>query len=545
MLSDTSKDVDVEGIEGIEEKTVVYIGNDNSYFEKIQNRFESYYEQEMFNFEKHHVKSAEESRRLFVKLIEKLPDIIYIDFSFHLQTYLNLVYVIRQNIYTQHIPIVGLINTRAILEDSVSSGVHFTHMKCGEHHDVIYDPYTLAFPYECQTITFTMAQPMKEVNIINSFKIHYITPIYIRCEGDINLDLGEIIKLETAIPKATLPSSHYRVKKIYTEDLYYNSRYGFDLEFLYLDKPKLEKDNSARGDIREKMVDYKLQLKRTKKRVHDWVLDNISGILENKIKILILDKDAWILSEDQVPQVPIGDLPFSIHCQTALTPKNLWPIEKLKPHIISFQFNKEREEKSDLQTLVTIVKKIMSIPEYRPFIVLFGNDKINSTEFQENYKYSQMISHSSNFKLETLAEMAKILQHKKEEEREDLIRNRVKQLKKKNPTKYKNLTRDDFIDQKFYIKPSHPLGKASCFHPITIHQINETEIFFTTNAKLEFGSFSMDFPIKMNIRLAPIIHDSKKYQYRGLIHSIGEEEKKALRQYINAEVFKEKKSASQ
>lgn len=566
-------------------RKIIYLGDDRSYWDNIKSRFLKTYNQTEFDFLKIHQEDPTKYQEVFLEILDIKPTIIYIDFSEDLNTQLKLAQLVRRDNSTAHIPIVGLVESQKDVRDCLTAGVPFIHIKCAEFHDVVYDPYFWAFPKEAKAAEYAKAKFSREAELIDDFRIGYITPTDIHAEGNIKLQKGEKIKLESAIPEKIIPSKNFIVKEIYTSNLYYDYTYGYDLEFVFVDEPevdenenedvlgeedekkRLKKINDAKMNRRQKLAEYEDHLQRTKKKQKKWVLDNMYDSSPKQTKILIVDEKMRVLrNEDK----PIDQHGYTIRTQTLLSGE-MSEIDRMVPNIIAFQYvgddevrseegeaEGEQEELSEEELkakeeaireaekraneqLVKIIAKIKSIQNYKPFLIIFNCRHYTSKSFQDTFKYPWVITNKGRMKLKIILDMAEMYEKKQKLIYDEKVNKRIEEMRKKDPQKYGRLTPKDFEEERFYVSKDHDLSHISCSYPIELETLTESEITFLTEEDLDLKTFRLNFPVQMSITL--VEQDGKKFQlvngknqYKALIHSIGETEKKKLRRFIN-EIF--------
>ena len=229
-------------------------------------------------------------------------------------------------------------------------------------------------------------------------------------EGNLRMEQRQEIVLDLKIPHRILHSHKFIVKKVSSENLYYDFKYAYDLNFVYVDKPDLEeldqeekllteqaesdaekKEIKAKIDKKKKNIEieYHNALRTCKRRLRKWVLGNrMYSRVEKKTKILVIDKQVKILQESEQY---LDSYPFSIRTQTCLD-KEIDILLTYKPHIILFQhtpisiqeMRENREEEADIvetvadefkkgnDTVLRCLNKINSMDKYDPMVVVFN-----------------------------------------------------------------------------------------------------------------------------------------------------------------------------
>lgn len=590
---------------------IVYIGDDESYWSTVTKRYKKDYENTAFEFEQLEIgKDKVEYQKVFIKILNSVPDIIYIDFSHDRVQGKALASLLSRENKLKESVIVGLVDKVEYMRECAATGISLLHIKCAEYHDIVYDPVRIKLPKLVDKAPFALAKFSKDVSLFEDFKIGYISPTYIHAEGNCFVEKGQLIEVETEISKKELPSNKYIVKEVYSSNLYYDYRYAFDIEFKYVDEPTEEKqeDDEAKDaadekedaakkavkklkkkdlTFKQKMALYESDLVNSKKKVRQWVLSNIDPVFEKKTKILVVDPKLEFFSE---AEEPVKSNKFALRFQSILT-QELHEIDMLRPNIIAFEVKEyigpetpeagdtENKDESDskaentsnkssdnqlseseiqvlkdqetesLNTLSEIIQKIKSIEKYSPFLILFNCTKFSSKSFQDSFEYPLVITNRDKINIKLITDMANLYQTKQDAKTKELIDNKIKVLKKEDPQKYAKLTVDDFNENRYVVKNSNSLSNAAMKHDITIVSMSESELSFETDVFLEPGIYRLNWPVGMGITLVGDKETGKLFQensgkklYDALIHSVGEDEKKIIRQQVNDVFFADLKA---
>jgi hypothetical protein len=96
--------------------------------------------------------------------------------------------------------------------------------------------------------------------------------------------------------------------------------------------------------------------------------------------------------------------------------------------------------------------------------------------------------------------------------------------------------------ESYYVSKKNPLSFVSTSYPIELESVSESEVTILSDLELEQKTYRLRTPCEYSVSIVP--HpDGKmkndvggKSQYRGLIHTVGEAEKKMIRKYVN-EIF--------
>ncbi|MBT7608863.1 MAG: hypothetical protein HN576_03850 [Bacteriovoracaceae bacterium] len=581
-----------------EARVIIFLGDDNSYWSIIKARVTQKCAGKPTEFHSIKLATATNYQVLFLETLRLKPNIIFLDFSSNLEFTLKLAHMLNRENLLKSCPVIGLVEKKENIVDCLFSGVEVVHVKCGEYHDIIYDAFYMAFPGETEAPNFAKAEFERDATLNCDFRIGFITPKSVHAEGNVKIDGDTALTLETDIPIKLVPSNKYICKENTDFNLYFDYKYNYEFQFIYVDEPEFNDDEleerlegldenqriliikTTKENIRQSVLDYKGRLTKTKKDVNNWIVDNMDRVKPKKTKILIIDKELrFIYNPSQI----LGNLTYTIRIQTSLT-EELRDIKVLRPDIISFQFLDLNSIKQEIETLFEdglkedgtpygieelniikeqqlkdkvddaesaaldqlslILKTIKTLDGYKPFIILFNCHSYSSQSIQESFKYPFVIVNKNEIDIDPIMNMASMLEKRNDKKISDLISSKVEMLKKSDPKKYKKLTRQDIEEKKYFISNKNSLSKISTSFPIVLKSMTESELSFTSHFEFALGTYRLDFPTNMSIRIVPIDGnnyevDGKNKIYHALIHSVGEEEKKKIRQFVNEIFFSE------
>ncbi|WP_127717512.1 hypothetical protein [Halobacteriovorax sp. HLS] len=563
------------------EQVVIYCGKDKGYFDTLCQRFKKNYSHldytmKMISY------GSDGHLSLLTQFIEIEPIIIYIDFSADTKSLLKLSRQLNRLSSFNDIPVVGLIDDTSSLKECWASGVNLTHIKCGEIHDVVYHPMLLGQPDKVKKPTFARGKFKKpiEIDLINDFRIGYITPDYIHAEGDFPQKKGDFIELISSLPKDIIPSKTFTVNEVSNNDLYYDFEYSYNLGFTFVDEPEFSNDEvdkamgiedpKARDNLLKqierakatRIEDYNNQLRVCKKKHNAWVQDKLTFSKPKKTKILIIDKEMNFLRT--IPD-SLDQYPYTIRLETILT-ENIRVLKRIFPHIIAMNFIsksfldsmknpdlteiekealseefKDRETNS-LNQVGRLVKRVRATENYTPFIIVFNCPNYSSKALQDTYEYPLIMCHDGAMDLNFILKMAELFEKKQTEKYNEKVDQKILALRKEDPAKYGRLTRESFEEKRYYVNKSDPLSYVNCRHPIELVSISETDLTFATVDELSASTYRIERPVKCSITIIPVdgkisVKDGARNIYKALIHSLGENQKTELRRYVNDTFF--------
>jgi len=546
-------------------KRVLYIGDDDAYWTTLKYRFQEVYHELTFEFIRLSTKTTgKDYQTMFVDLIKQSWGVVYVDCSTLFDQQTDLLRLLTRQYQNKKVAFVALVEQKVNIKKIKHARPHFIHIKCGEYHDVVYDPINVAWPKQSFNPEFARAKFKKDMDIYEDFRIAYITGTLIHCEGNFPLVVGDVIECPNNLPKDIVPSSQFVVKKISEHNLYYDYNYSYDLEFVFIDRLKSYDDEEEREGSTllqqsetERQADYQNKVLRTKKKHGAWVVDQLhDSYIEKKTKVLIVNKDLNLL---KAQEKLLSDYPYTIRVKTDFDSEYL-DVEKYRPNIIAFGFQVEIEisekdqkkrdpedlireaEAKSLERLKELINKIKKLDGYSPFLLLFNSEKFTSKSFQDSFKYAFVLSNAQDMQLKVILDLAGVLEKKQSEKFEKVLGEKIQLLKRKNPGKYRLLSRKDFVEEKYFLDKNNDLNTISYSRLVKVVTMTESELTFFTENQMSMTSYRLMFPVPMNIRIVPI--DGEDYQtvtdgfvYRALIYGVDELDKKKIRQFVNKIFF--------
>lgn len=575
-----------------EENAVLCIGRDEGYWKSLLDRFCERYPTRSYVFYQFDVDSQENPYAdVFFQILEKKPRIVFIDFTTELEQKIRLSRMLVRDNATKDIPLIGLVHSREEVRKCLFSGAKLVHIKCGEYHDVVYsaaylDIHTSVNPDQFAKARFNDSD--SEIELIDDFRVGFITPEYIHIEGYLKLKKGEEVTLDLGMSRSLVPSRRFVVKDTYESGLYYDFPHAYDLSFLYVDEPDREKLDAEEHELLEgvesdeekKEVTAMMEKKRktvqqayetdrenAKRKLRKWVEQHLYNSEGKSTKILIVDRDLRVLRH---AQYFFDTYPFAIRTQTYLD-EEISIMDSFRPNIILFQhahidLQALREEGTEEEEIVKnlvgalpevnaeiqkAMDKAKKIEDYEPLFVIFNcidlNEEFGLDRYPElealqcHFDYPLSMIRREQMEVESVIDMGGLYEKKKKVQEEQRLAEKIRALKKKDPKKYSRLRVGDIMEKRYYIAANNPLSQGSTGHRVKLVSLSESEVEIGVEGEVEMGSYRLDFPVAMSLRLVPVgdgdyADDRGMKIYKGLIHSVGEGEKAELRRQVN-EVF--------
>lgn len=547
---------------------ICYIGSDTSFFQNIINRYKSNYA--TINFAFPVLKHKQIPEKMFLELMELDPKIVYVDFCQDREKALRLTEIASFDPFFHEVPIVGFVDKKEDTLSCLGAGADFIYVKGGEFHDLVYAPMNVAFPKQVIKPKFATAKISQEVELIDDFRVGFITPTHIHVEGNFYLEEGTIVQFKNHIPVKNVPSQNFEVQNRSEQNLYYDFNYSYDLEFKYVDPPELshEKEDDAaqiedeamrvkalkeaKEDKRQRLAEYEESLKRAQKKHKEWIIHELDDTKkEKKTKLLIVDESMRAFHSMEADT--LTKVPYSVHFQTQLD-EGFTDLDRQRPVILAYQMmgeygpdvqeefqiareriqapegtqhqphedaekekliqqmvedipSREKEEMSYVSLLIQLVKEM---DNYAPIVVIFGCYFQTSKALQESFQYPMLVTHSENLTLQVCLNLAQIYETRQEEKLKKLVQDKVQAMKAQDPQKYRKLTEADFQEKKLFLKKSNPMSFGSIQTHVILTSLNESEVKFKSEITLPMKTYRLTFPLDMSVNLVPI-EDGKDF----------------------------------
>lgn len=496
-----------------------YFGDDEAYFRTLMGEFRTHTRMQI-DFKRVFESDEKKIQKLFLKIYREKPQCVFIDFSKHTQDYLHLARIISRTPLEHKLVTVGLVDYLSppeVLSESIATGVTITHIKSPECYDVVFDVTKLAAPNEIGEHGFANASLKEEWEAGIPLKVGYVRPEGLHLETDHKLNKGDRIRLNHSwTEKRVVPSREVFVQDISTKNLFYHFKYAVDVEFLFVDE-FLPPEGMELERIEEKKQEREDLILYHRKQLKKWIDDNVSRSLEKKAKVLVVDSEFHFYDD----QPRTDKHPYTIRCLPFLADVGA-ELDRLEPQVIAFALDKDdaankRNTNEQLNHLLNAVKNKMQ--DTSPFVVVF-NSKVSSKELQDSYSYAHIMATPGELSVEVLQKMADIFEKKM-----------AKANEMKTPSK---------DDLKVFLKKTNTASIAEIVIPVNVVKLSETDMILTSEIPLQIGmNLHLTKPVDMYVNIQPTKNQGKNPEYHGLIHSLGESEKKELRRFVNSVFFRD------
>lgn len=498
-----------------------YFGDDEVYFRALQTEFARSSRQRI-DLKRFFETDEKKIQSLFLKVYNHRAVGVFIDFSKHPQDYLHLARIISRTKMEHQLITVGLIDYLSppeLMRESIATGVSLTHIKGGETFDLVFDVIKLVSPNDVGEHGFASAALKEDIEAGIPVKVGFVADESLHFETNYPLQKGDRIRVDHHwTEKRVVPSRELFVTEVSTKNLFYHFDYAVDAEFLFVDEflpPEGMTDEKVeeRKREREDLIVYH------KKQLSKWLEDNESRSEEKRAKVLVIDRNFEfynLQTRTDKHSYSIRILPFVDDIGAEL--------DMFQPQVIGYVIEKVAEDgdksrvKNTYDHFCQIVNAAKTkFPDNLPFFVLFHSE-LKSKDVQDALRYPQILATDTDFEVSTLAKMSEMFTKKIDAE------------KKKEKSK----------GRKIFLKKTHAASLAEILIPITITKISETDLIFQSELPVKAGmNLHLKKPVEMFIHVQPAKAQGKIPEFYGLIHCMGEANKKELRRFVNSVFFRD------
>lgn len=496
---------------------VYYFGDDEAYFKTLQGEFKKHTKLSL-RFERHFANTENGIQSLFILLATNRPRCVFIDFSKDTQDYLHLARLIARTNFDEKPLTVGLVDylsPREILEESVATGINLTHIKSAETFDVVFDVASLVGSDAVIPHGFATAALAETWDAGAVAKVGFVHQDGMHLETDFSVSKGDRFQIQHFWTKdKIIPSREVFVTETSQKNLFYHFQHSVDVEFVVIDE-FIPPEGMDEVTIEEKKAERDDLIRRHKKKMAAWVDDNLSRSQEKAMKFLIVDKDFKFYNNqkraDKHPYI-IRGIPFLKDIADDLN--------RLCPQLIAVAL--ENADVKEARLTYDFLEKIVSVlkrdhAESTPFLVVF-NTKVPTKELRAQLSYEHLMATDGELEAEVLIKMAELLEKK-------LSHNKHVTL----PT-----------EPRVYIRKSNPASHAYIMLSVKLSKISESDMVFTCERPLAPGTnLYFEKPVPFFVNVQPMKTQGKVPEYMGLIHCIGESDKKELRRFVNSVFFRD------
>lgn len=502
------------------ELKIKFIGDDEGFYKEVQKRYESLYSSIKFTFSTFSIKQNNDSITAMQMIYEEKIDVIFIDFEDEPLFAHNLSLLVNSNAELRKKSLCALhgFNERdKSIDYALSAEVRINHIKGIEIHDIVFDTISFVDVDKSKVPAFVSGAKFDNLNLEFKIKVCYCTSKYLHIETNTQLEEGKIIELSAHPLDHLIGSKRFRVINEKNSNLFYNSRFSYDLEFTYVDDQffrsseqawldSIQYEGNKLGYEQDTGEDFEQMLRLVKMRKNkikypkidhlEWIANHRNESVK-KTKVLIFDDSMHLIRETRKIKDTI------IKYETGLV-YDYYQIRRFNPHLVIFNITeKQNIEKANelLDHLSTLDKKIL----------------VCITNTEEEFKYEKYITFPKDLDLATFKTM-------------------ITKFNSKVDIKTDSERVFFDIESKNTFVSSKTTGE--------IVKLNESEIYFTSKMNIPAWTvFKVTRPISMLLTVVPHLANNELAKqpdcYRALINATTELTKADLRVIINQSLVEE------
>lgn len=507
-------------------KKILYIGQDESFFQQLKEKFGFTYKYYNAEFEKDFSEDEVEIQSFILKIKEMRPRLVILDLSENVEAYLHLSRIWTRYNFHLKIRIMGVTpaeKNNNLLKRAVSAGMSAVHVKSQDLYSLMYTIIALGFNDQLENHIFAKAKLSDTVNSYYPCQVNMISDGFIQVESNVHGEHGKEFRLLNHWSENSIINSHYvTLMSQSNKGLYYNYTYSQRYEFLHADilpdpatvAPNEYEELSQRRDG---------IIGSSKHRAKKWASDNTVDSSPKFFKLYVVDKEAKFYDEQKLTD----KYPFVLRSQPYMENADK-ELSALRPNMIIYNLEDLDKEEleglsdiafmfNDTRMLQHLVKKTKQyLPDIKPMIVVFNAPNHDTEYLQKVLNYKNIVSFKEQLSTEAVVKMTELY---------------YKRIEKDLP----KITRGEI-----FVKKEHPGSYAELESQIQLISCSENDIYFNTTDELEDDTvIKVNSPVQMYFTICKPPRTSRiQSQYYGVLHSINEEDKKELRRYINSVFFR-------
>jgi hypothetical protein len=493
---------------------VVYIGQDEGYFNTLKEVFASGSPGESFEYATIWQEDSNTFQSLTIDIINECPDIVFFDYSHRPLKVLTLARTIPRILH-QKKAFIGLweyLSQTRLLSEGNILGIPVSHIKSGEFGDVVSHAMFLHTDGKEGVRDFAKVQVKNghSLELSHQMKIGFLTREYIHLEHDMALPKEGTFKLDCHLFHG-FPIKDYTLLREIDENFYYSLDRCSDIAIEYT--PVLEApEGETEKDRKWREHEMKELGSRNVDALDKWFKGFLAMNKPKRTRLLVIDKNLSIIKQ---ADRPLDQYDYSIRFYQELDDNGVI-LKRIKAGIICYQCPEAKE--GEINELITEIKKI---PGYDPFIIIFGSPW-TSEEVKSKFNYSQAIAHKDQFSLIQLLDFCQS----------------YKDMSGREKTHDQSKSYHD-KEERIYMDKNSIETYVEFLVEGSVFELSESNLKLQTTYDLPMLSiYSLKWPVPMIVTIVKELNEPEwkeegKNQYQALIHCIGEEEKSLLRKSVN------------
>lgn len=497
--------------------TVKYIGRDFKYWERLKLRYTENYPELNPHFLLEDMSDNYAPHLGFIQIYRECPKVVYIDTTYNAKAAYALMKLLAKNNVTRRVSVVslhGVNESKEELIQSILTGTRICHIKSKEMVDVVYDPIALQDVNLAHKKRFFRAIYLPKAQMLQRLRVGFLAKNRMRVETFSPLAVNTFVDVNSHPLEEAMPSKRFFIKNESDKNLYYNTRYSYDLFYTFVDNdyfrateksvlkhyeviPTKKQDEAIVADDLSKRKEKTLKIR---DKINKWLDSRKKLISPKELKVLVLDESLEIFKQRSVYKEEIN---FSLNVQTHLMQNN-YQLFRTSPHLIVINYDEKFNNK---EAILSLLKSVKELKGSTPYILIF-NLKDNKIDFKNN---ENILVYTSQIDFDVIVKMA----------------NKLKSHFFKKET-----------EEKVFMATQGDNNTVVLKHNIEILSLTESIIYFKAKIDIPMWSvFEFEYPAPMLVTVVPYKDSTQdflgRHCYRALIHGMGEQEKAMLRRQIN------------
>jgi hypothetical protein len=512
-------------------RIIIYFGGDEAFYKSLCAEFLKVCGVGSFSFLKFFDTTEERIQSLYLKVIEKNPAVVFIDYSKQPSDYAHLARIlVRTNLPTKPI-IIGLhdnLSERNSVKDAYLSGVPVNHIKGGDIFDVVYSATKMLGMLDKEH-SYATAELTDEWTSLHLAKVGFASVDQIHFETDFDIDIPSRVRVHHFWQKdKIIPSLEIDLYNKSNQAIYYHYENNMDGKFLYVDELPIPAEIDQ--NFIEKKAEREHDIKKNKLKFKKWLEDNASRSAFKGLRVLVIDKDFNLLQN----QKRTDRYDFNVRCQPYIDDIET-TFKRDAPHLIAWNLRplpqvvsdkapdpsvetdpwKAPGRVNDINRLGRVIEVLNSnFPEIKPNIVVFNCANKKSEEIQDILNYPKVMTVAEQLSSEILLKMADIFT--------------------------KRFVAPSLNSNTVFMKKNHESTMAFFESPINLIKVSEVDMAFTSKRPLKMGTpIYFKHPFDIFATVVPSSQFNKPGEYYAVFSGGTELTKMEIRKFVNSVFFRE------
>lgn len=493
---------------------IKFIGDDLSFYDEVKVKYEKVHDGGSFDFSYCSIKGEPKVLDVFKSLYLEKIDIIFLDFEKDKNFAVKLSKLINSNAELRKksfCALHGYKDRSESIDLALLEQIRINHIKGIEIHDIIYDTMSFVDVDKAKSMPFASGEKIEDIEMYYKVWITQLKDSHLHVETNVKLNENTIIELDHHPLDHLAKSTRFLVTNYSDENLFYNTRFNYDLQFTYINdsffksseqywldylsygenKDSYEKETGEDFEQMKRLVKTReIKSKHLKSELKEWLETNKNENIK-KIKVMVFDDELNLIEELE----KIDD--YIVRYETGLI-YDYYHVRRFNPHIILFNIT-DKHPVHQIQDVLDVLKK----SNIKPVVIATNTD--------HQFDYEKYVCYPNLIELETLNSMIKTYR-----EKVSISNNK----------------------QRVFFTSDHKRVKAESFITIEVIKMSESEIYFKCNYEIpSWSAFKVYKPFEMLFTVVPHLENSdyKKEPnvYRALINGTSEITKSELRVLIN------------